>query len=140
MFSKHGTFKVEVNPNAKSLLVRATGPFNEEMVQEYSDAVQIAVSQLALFKQWTQLVVLDKESLYTPAAEQLLIKSLAYRKIRGLVASAVVLMPTVEGRSLITQQMTGVYEKSGISFEFFEEINDAKKWLEKTFNRSKWRL
>ena len=138
MFSKHGTFKVEVNSNSKSLFVRAAGPFNEELVQEYSNAVQIAVSQLSLFKQWTQLVVLDKESLYTPAAEQLLIKSLAYRKIQGLIASAVVLMPTVEGKSLITQQMTGVYEKSGIKFEFFDEISDAEKWLKKKNVKPKW--
>lgn len=127
MFPRHGKFSVEVD--AQMLVVNATGPFNEELVRDYKMAVDAAVAHLSEGSGWGQVIVLEKESLFTPDAERVLVQSLKNRKRSGLKASAVVLMENVTGRSLIKQQMSGAYKKAGIEFTFSETINSAKAWL-----------
>lgn len=127
MFPRHGKFSVEVD--AKMLVVNATGPFNEELVKDYKMAVDAAVAHLSEGSGWGQVIVLEKESLFTPDAERVLVQSLKNRKRTGLKASAVVLMENVTGRSLIKQQMSGAYEKAGIEFTFSDTISSAKAWL-----------
>ena len=126
MFPRHGKFHVETKSNV--LLVSAIGPFNEELVQDYKAAVEAAIAQLSSYPQWGQIVILEKESLFTPDAERLLVQSLKYRKLMGLRTSAVVLHENVTARSLIVQQMSKAYAKDGIEFSFFDNLAEATKW------------
>ena len=127
MFPRHGKFSVEVD--AHMLVVNATGPFNEELVRDYKAALDAAIHHLSKGHNWGQIIVLEKESLFTPDAERVLVQSLKNRKRVGLRASAVVLMENVTGRSLIKQQMSGAYERAGIEFTFSDNVTSAKAWL-----------
>lgn len=127
MFPRHGKFSVEVD--SQMLIVNATGPFNEELVRDYKAAVDAAVAHLQQGHGWGQVIVLEKESLFTPDAERVLVQSLKNRKRGGLRASAVVLMENVTGRSLIKQQISGAYNKAGIEFTFSDTLAGAKAWL-----------
>ena len=124
-FAEHGVFEVKVD--GSNLFVDATGPFNEELATSYGLAIETCITQLE-GKPWNQIIVLHNQSLFTPPAERVLISTLKDRKSRGLVKSAVVLV-NCEGRSLITQQMTHVYQVSAIEYCFFDDIESAKDWL-----------
>ena len=124
-FQAHGIFEVSVENNW--LIVDATGPFNEELLQSYSHSIESCVSKLEA-SPWQQIIVLHQQSLFTPEAESLLSKTVKNRKTRGLKASAVVLL-NVEGGALIQQQLSRVYKGANLPHAFFSNQEAAKSWL-----------
>jgi len=123
-FSEHGIFEVKVED--KCMLVDATGPFNEELTSRYRSAIESSIQRLES-NDWTQIIVLHNMSLFTPEAEELLIKTLVNRKERGLTKSAIVLIDA-EGKALITQQMSRIYKTAQVDYRFFSSIEQAKVW------------
>jgi hypothetical protein len=125
VFAEHGVFAVKIEDN--TLLVDATGPFNEELVKRYEKSIESCISRLENSK-WSQIIILHQLSLFTSEAERRLTKTLQNRKKRGLVASAVVLN-NIEGESLVKTQMSRCYKSAGVLYEFARTVDDAKKWL-----------
>ena len=124
-FIEHGLF--EVKTEDKLLLVDATGPFNDELLVQYENALESCIQYLAISK-WNQIITLHQLSLFTPEAEEILTNTLINRRSRGLMASAVVLID-VEGESLIKAQMTRCYNRASIKHNFTSSVYDANKWL-----------
>lgn len=125
IFSEHGVFEIRIEDN--TLVVDATGPFNEELVTHYEESLLSCIKTLENSK-WDQIIVLHKFSLFIPEAEQKLIQTLKYRRERGLIASAVVLHD-IEGASLIKAQMSHCYECADVKYKFTDSVHDAKLWL-----------
>lgn len=124
-FAEHGIFEVKIE--SSNLFVNATGPFNKELTKSYSLAIESCIQKLEDNK-WNQIIVLHHLSLFTPEAETFLIETLMNRKKRGLVKSAVVLV-NIEGKSLITQQMSNIYQTADVEYRFFESIDSAQNWV-----------
>jgi len=124
-FTEHGVFEVKVE--GKTLLVDATGPFNEELIIHYEKSLESCIKNLETSK-WNQIITLHQFSLFTPKAEQKLTQTLKNRRSRGLVACAVVLK-NIEGEALIKTQMSRCYKCAGVKYQFTTSVHDAKKWL-----------
>lgn len=124
-FAEHGIFEVKIENN--SLFVDATGPFNEELTTKYGQAIESCIKKLE-GSDWSQIIVLHKLSLFTPEAAEVLINTLRNRKTRGLIKSAVVLI-NCEGKSLIVQQMSNIYQTADVDYSFFDSITEAQSWI-----------
>lgn len=124
-FKEHGLFEVKVEGDL--LLVDATGPFNEELLIKYENALESCIQRLEV-STWNQVITLHQLSLFTPEAEQLLTNTVINRRSRGLIACAIVLS-NVEGESLIKAQMSRCYTRAGVKHVFISSIHDANKWL-----------
>ncbi|NQY89379.1 MAG: hypothetical protein HRT51_16860 [Colwellia sp.] len=124
-FIEHGLFEVKIE--GKLLLVDATGPFNEELLIRYENALESCIQNLEI-SEWNQVITLHQLSLFTPEAEQVLTNTLINRSSRGLIACAIVLND-VEGESLIKAQMSRCYNRAGVKHNFITSIHDANKWL-----------
>lgn len=124
-FLEHGVYEVKVDE--QSLIVDATGPFNQELALHYQTSIESCIQTLESMP-WSQMIVLHSMSLFTPDAEKVLIETLIERKARGLIKSAVVLVE-IEGRSLVVQQMSHAYSEAGVDFAFFDSVDAAKAWL-----------
>jgi hypothetical protein len=124
-FTEHGVFEVKIEE--KVLLVDATGPFNEELIIKYENALEACISNLEA-SNWHQIITLHQLSLFTPEAEIKLTQTLKSRRSRGLVACAVVLK-NIEGESLIRAQLSRCYGCAGVEYVFTSSVHDAKKWF-----------
>lgn len=124
-FAEHGIFEVKVD--GRTLSVDATGPFNKELTASYGLAIESCIQTLE-GSNWNQIIILHQLSLFTPEAETILIGTLIDRKKRGLVKSAVVLINS-EGKSLITQQMSHIYQTAEIEYSFFDSLESAQEWV-----------
>jgi len=124
-FIEHGLFEVKTKDDL--LLVDATGPFNEELLIQYENALESCIQNLEMLN-WKQIITLNQLSLFTPEAEQVLTNTIINRRSRGLMACAIILKD-VEGESLIKAQMSRCYNRAGVKHNFITSIHDANKWL-----------
>ncbi len=124
-FTEHGLF--EVKTEGKLLLVNAIGPFNEELLIKYENALESCIQSLEAAP-WNQIITLHQLSLFTPEAEKILTKTLINRSSRGLSACAVV-FKNVEAESLVEAQMSRCYKNAKVTHSFSSSIDEAKKWL-----------
>tara|TARA_Y100000310_G_scaffold112989_1_gene111531 strand:+ start:7723 stop:8112 length:390 start_codon:yes stop_codon:yes gene_type:complete len=125
VFAEHGIVEVKIEDNI--LLVEATGPFNEELVQYYEQSLESCIKILE-DSSWNQIIILHKLSMFTTEAEHKLVQTLKNRKERGLKASAVVL-DNIEGESLVKTQMSRCYECANVDYKFTSSVHEAKQWL-----------
>lgn len=128
-FEQHGIYAVEVK--GKVMIVDAQGPFNDELVKSYTQAVKSAVMHLS-GEAWGQIIILRGLSLFTPDAEQLLYDVTVWRKEHNLSASAVLMLNT-EAKELVRSQISRIYEKASIEYGFYEDIESAMTWLQAKF-------
>ena len=124
-FQEHGTFTIKRRPGY--LYINAKGPFNDELVHAYNCQLKEALEAPAE-KPWKQLVILHGLALMIPAAKENFVKSLAYRKQRGLIRSAMV-MGDVEAQSLVKTQFAQCYQLAHIEHAFFDREDAALEWL-----------
>lgn len=124
-FKEHGVFEVKVE--GQLLLVDATGPFNEELIKRYRDALESCI-QLLEVGQWNQIVTLHQISIFTPEAEEALTESLIERRSRGLIACCVVIAD-VDCKSVVKEQMSRCYRKAGVKHQYVNSIAKAKEWI-----------
>ncbi len=125
MFLPHGEYRIELDNNV--MLVEAKGPFNIEVVKQYSQQVAATLRQLVLL--WGQVVILHQNSLFTPEAEQLMYKTVKDRKEHGLVASAVIINGSAS-QFIIEQQVAQIYQASKVSYRFFDDECEARAWVD----------
>lgn len=128
-FTEHGIFDVSIEGN--TLLVDATGPFNEQLVIRYEKAIEACIKQIE-GATWNQIITLRQLSIFTPEAEEMLTQTLIDRRSRGLHTSIVVLLE-VEAESLIKLQMGRCYKRAGVKFEFTQSTHHARKLINATY-------
>ncbi|MCJ8337127.1 MAG: hypothetical protein MJK10_01535 [Pseudomonadales bacterium] len=130
-FKEHGVF--EIKTEDKLLLVDGTGPFNEELIEHYSDALESCIHHLET-SQWDQILTLHQLSLYTPEAEDLLTKNIIKRKSRGLKFCSIIISD-VDFKSLVKEQISRCYTRAGIEHHFFDSMSEAKESLTRFASR-----
>ena len=123
VFEKHGVYSLKVI--GQVLIVDATGPFNDELVVCYNNALEACIQQLES-SCWGQIVTLHEQSLFTPDAERTLNSSLKRRKERGLRASAVVCKSPY---SLVQSQIDRIYSSADVIHDFCKGEEEALLWL-----------
>lgn len=124
-FLSHGTFTVEISEQL--LIVDAKGPFNEEIVHEYKQAVSKAIDQFNE-QPWQQIIIMRAESIFIPDAYEEMRKLAKYRKSRGLTASAVIWKEST-AKEIVSMQLGNIYKEADVACAFFENKTQALSWL-----------
>ncbi len=125
MFLPHGKYRIELKNNV--LLVEAKGPFNIEIVKQYTQEIDTVIKELR--PPWGQVVILHQDSLFTPEAEHLMYRTVEHRKKCGLVASAVII-ENAKSRFVIEQQLSNIYQSSQVEYHYFEDETAGKAWVD----------
>ncbi|MCC2618114.1 hypothetical protein LJ739_17800 [Aestuariibacter halophilus] len=123
-FYEHGEFSLAINDNR--LDIDAVGPFNREVIADYDQQLQRFADRMptSLCK---GLLTLHGMSLFTPDAEQALVECLL--RWKRLPWYNAVLIDDVQGKAVLKQQLGRCYDKTGITYAFFDDRNEALHWL-----------
>ena len=124
-FYTHGdlSFKVEGN----IMLIEGERPWNLEAINSSADNARTCHEQL-YGKPWGVLAIIHGDPIHTPDAAKLLTEIVIRDKQNGRTASALVLDEDHHpdfGKFHIGE----IYGNAGETFEFFNDINSARKWL-----------
>jgi hypothetical protein len=122
--------KYSIASKSKSniLQVEVYGPFNDKITEKYIDDIYGACDQF-LDEPWGLLIAFHGNSVFSPEAEETLIKINKYRVKKGLVANASVLIDSSTA-DIQQLQLRRIYQACNITFYIFSDINNAKSWLE----------
>lgn len=126
----HGEFHVAIQDNV--IIAKGKGPYNQELILEYQQAVAKAIATLS-GKPWGILVSLHGESLMTPAAADALTNAVKSRINNGMVACTSVFIDST-ALSLQRQQMTTIYQNAKANFALFEDEAIALQWVKQQLN------
>lgn len=131
MNKEHGVYKIVLNDNI--LLTDAIGPFNQELIKHYNEELTNAIESITHDK-WAQIIILHSMSMFTPQAEEEFLKTLKYRKSKGLQVVCLI-TKDCESSNLVKWQFEHMYSKFGISFSFVESYKDAELFIDKELNK-----
>jgi len=123
-FAPHGEYKISVENNL--LLVEAKGPFNSEIVANYTADMALAVKQVDA--PWGQLIVLHQEGLFTPSAEKQMYGTISARKDLGMCASGIVIIGA-SAKFAIEMQISRIYNDLQVKHQYFDNEKEARDWL-----------
>lgn len=125
-FGLHGEYSLKIQE--QTLLIRAKGPGNLELVEQYVKDVENQIKWLSENGAWATLVVLSGTPLLPPDASKLLKRTISQEKYQGLTASAVVL-EGVEYSQSISRFWLDIYKNAGIKAALFDDECLAMEWL-----------
>ena len=132
-FYPHGELHFKVESNIQ--IIKGTGPWNLESIIKSANDVSKIHDELYGTK-WCVLVIIHGQPIHTPEAAQLLVEAVIQDKKNGRVASALVLDES-DNPDFGRQHIAEVYREAEEHFEFFNDIEIAKKWLNNQLNASK---
>jgi hypothetical protein len=121
----HGNFNLVLSGNI--MFTVATGPWNAECVRQFNREYIKLVSPL-FGKQWSDLVILQGESLLIPEAEHLISQTVLESCQRGLSHVALIVSDS-SVRAIARAQFMKIYPPSGLIVQFFEHQQPALEWL-----------
>lgn len=124
-FEPHGTF--DVCQMGRILRVEGTGPWNLESMRSSAKEAQSIVAALQ-GQPWAVLVVLHGESIFVPAAANMLIETVQREKTLGRCATAV-LVNDCTSPNFAQMHMADIYDAASEHFQFFDDIHLATAWL-----------
>jgi hypothetical protein len=127
-FKKHGEFNIKVKGNI--LFIELFGPANTEAIVEYNNEMERVIETMH-FDKWYQIVCIRGQGLLSLQSEGCLMQSLYARKKKGLQKCAMVVAIT-EGRTMVKSQIERCYQKANIECAFFDDLQSANVWVEKT--------
>jgi len=126
-FIQHGNFHIDITDGV--LVVDATGPFNQELIEQFNKDLSQYVDQLC-DTEWVELAVLRLESAYTPDALQELSKSIQWRVSKGMRAIAILFVDP-SARILSEHQLTHTFKKYPLlEFAYFDSKQAATDWCQ----------
>ncbi len=120
--------KYSITSRENILQVDAFGPFNDHVTEKYIDDMYSACDQFS-GQSWGLLISFYGNSVFSPEAEEALIKVNKYRVKQGLIANASVLIDSSTA-DIQQLQLRRIYQACNITFYVFSDINNAKSWLE----------
>lgn len=127
IFAPHGTLELAIEDNM--ILIDAVGPWNIEYIDYLHKKLQWAV---------TQVDINNYGVLFTPKGEAISVEAgLEYHAnfIRQGNTKAIALNLAHCTTSLLTENLlTKLYRSAGIKHAFFDNVFDARLWLEKELN------
>ncbi len=124
-FAAHGTLNLSLSGNI--LTVEGRGPWNLESLRCAAEELK-PQRKLLESAPWGVLVILHGEPIYLPPAVTDLIESIIQEKQVGRTATAV-LVNSCDAPGFAKLHMSDIYGKAEETFEFFDDIDDAKDWL-----------
>lgn len=125
-FGLHGQYSLQIINQI--LIIRASGPANLELIEQYVIDVENQVDILRGKGQWCTLIILSGTPLLPPDASRLIEDTIASEKRAGLCASAVVLND-VEYAQSASRYWLDFYAKTNVTAAVFEDENSALSWL-----------
>ncbi|MBA6328267.1 hypothetical protein H4J46_10005 [Colwellia sp. MB02u-6] len=120
--------KYSIASRSNILQVEAFGPFNAHVTEKYINDMYGACEQFS-GKPWGLLITFYGNSVFSPEAEEALIKVNKYRVKHGLIANASVLIDSSTA-DIQQLQLGRIYQACNITFYVFSDIDNAKSWLE----------
>ncbi|SET72279.1 hypothetical protein [Thalassotalea agarivorans] len=123
---KEGTYKLNVTDNI--LFVEARGPFDEDVVKQFSQEAQSSAHQFN-GRRWGSIVTYYGKGIFTPDAEEALISLTKHRVEHGMVANASILLETNHG-DLQQMQLQRVYQACNVQFHTFCDKQSATDWMQ----------
>ena len=129
-FAPHGL--VEISFVGDILLYTATGPFNKELV----DSLAVAQTEILTAADhpgpWVSVSLMRNSLLASPEAfAQYNAMMHAAKPARCIpLASAYVVAPDVEGRTLMLPKYAAIHTSSGRLFRSFDHLDDALAWAQ----------
>ena len=124
-FHPHGDLHFTVEGNLQ--IIMGTGPWNLESIKKSANDAAKAHAELYGTK-WCVLAIIHGQPIHTPDAEKLLVEAVKKDKKNGRIASALILDES-DNPDFGRHHITGIYREAGEYFEFFSDINSARKWL-----------
>lgn len=128
--STHGSYLIEQQDNI--LLIDAQGPFNEVVAEQFHEDIKIITQQMR-DEPWASIISFKGSGVFTPDAEQHLIKTTHYRVENGMVAIAAVITDSPYA-DILQMQLQRIYQSCSIQFNFFSDAINAKRWLDSFIN------
>jgi len=128
-FNQHGRMVSRVEDNI--LFNEATGPFNAEIIAAIRLIQQEMLEEISTKEKWAQIYVFFDSVLCSPDTIEALQVYLANLKgkLKKPVATAFVIGPGVEGRSMMGPHYRQVYEQANLNFQLFETVEQAQVWV-----------
>lgn len=120
-----GEYTIEKKGNI--LFIDAHGPFNDITAKLFAKEMY-QTCKLFNGEYWASLVTYYGNSIYTPEAEETLIKLTKYREEYGMIANASVILDSNCG-DLQQMQLRRIYQSAHLTFHVFSDVNSAEKWL-----------
>lgn len=128
-FRPHGRIEFElIDPVAHIIHIRCFGPFNKEVM----DAVeQVQTDMTLLHPQRKELIQFVDSALAVPEFIAAVANYLQKHKHNGVCPAAVALViaPGVEGKTLMQDSYTAVYQRAQINMALFDDADSALDWL-----------
>ncbi|MBA6224629.1 MULTISPECIES: hypothetical protein [unclassified Colwellia] len=120
--------KYSIASRSNILQVEAFGPFNAHVTEKYIKDMYGACEQFS-GQPWGLLIAFYGNSVFSPEAEDALIKVNKYRVKHGLIANASVLIDSSTA-DIQQLQLGRIYQACNITFYVFSDLDSAKSWLE----------
>jgi len=131
-FQQHGTFKAK--REGSIIVFRATGPWNIEAMQNAADQF-IQLSTPLYDSPWGMVGDFYGQAIHVPEAAEKLTEIVRIEKNRGRVATGLVTVNS-ELPLLVKQHLAEIYGNAGEQFQFFNNVQDAKMWVEERLIQS----
>ncbi|MGB1263296.1 MAG: hypothetical protein ACPG52_10325 [Cognaticolwellia sp.] len=126
--------KYSIKSQANILQVDAFGPFSDHVTEKYIDDMYGACEHFS-GQPWGLLIAFYGNSVFSPEAEEALIKVNKYRVKQGLIANASVLIDSSTA-DIQQLQLRRIYQACDITFYIFSDIDSAKSWLEEVLPKT----
>jgi len=121
-----GSYRIEQDNNI--LLVDAQGPFSEVTSKQYQRDIEQYTQKMSVGP-WGSLISFTGNGVVTPDAEQNLIDTTHYRIQNGMIAIAAVINDSTHAE-IIQLQLQRIYQNCQVHFNFFSDVDNAKRWLD----------
>lgn len=128
LFPAHG--KYSIYRDGHILVTEVIGPWNRELVQEWSNAAIPFCIEMQQDGPWVAIAIASQSMLATPDAMQILRKIVQISVEQfDCRAHVVVAGPEVDGRGVVESVFEKAYEGLCAS-GFFDDYDSAKHWAE----------
>jgi hypothetical protein len=126
LFEAHGTFSLKLC--GQIIQVEGTGPWNLESLNL---AKQKSATLLDAFVEspWAVMMILRGECIFVHAASTKLSEYVQQEKQQGRRATAF-LVNNCDEPNFAKLHLSDIYDKAGETYEFFDDIDLAKLWLD----------
>lgn len=129
-FAPHGV--VEISFVGDILLYTATGPFNKELVESLAVAQMEILTAAGHRNPWVSVTLMRNSLLASPEAfaqYSAMMHAAKPAHCRPL-ASAYVVAPDVEGRTLMLPKYAAIHTSCGRLFQSFDHLDEAMAWAQ----------
>lgn len=117
----------EITRDGDVIRVWSSHEFNLEAARQYALDMSELIGQMP--PKFGTFVEFDSPPIIGPDVEEAMRRSARERAERGMVAVAFVTL-NLEGITVAIGQWNRIYDGSGVTLQFFSEVEPARKWLQ----------